>query len=138
MMKKALLFFMFATTFWAFTACKHEEPRENRGRIVGIFRCPDTEYKNILQGYFIEINGSNEIHYQNAILSFNIDVKDSLKVSDVGRIVISPIDIPYDFTYRIVESGDEGYVSWGDFAESAIHWTPFEVEKQVLIYPKNN
>ena len=121
-------------------ACKSQEPqRENRGRIVGTLSCYDAERENILKGYFIEINGSADgIHYDKTLLSFNIDVKDSIYVA-WGSRVISPIALPYDFTYKIVSYGDEGYVKYEIPCESALEWCPFpplETIWQVLIYPK--
>ena len=121
-------------------ACKPQEPqRENRGRIVGTFQSYDAERVNILNGYYIEINGSNEgIRYDETMLSFNLDVKDSIHM-EWGSRVISPIALPYDFTYKIVRAGDEGFVNFDIPLQTALGWQPFpplDTIPQVLIYPK--
>jgi hypothetical protein len=138
MTKKALLFFMLATTFWVFTACKHEEPRENRGRIVGTLNCYDANHEGLLKGYFVEINGSDSsIHYQDAFLAFHIDIPESISVN-WGIQVITPLSIPYDFTYKILTTKDEEYMFFEAPRQNAMGWHPFDLSRiqQVIVYPK--
>ena len=93
----------------------------NYGKIVGTWECFDINYENLMYGYFVLINDTTTspfIPYNKALLCFNIEVKDTLPFV-FGEKTIEPIEIPYDFTYKTVEYGEDGYVYFGEFAAPA-------------------
>ena len=138
-MKKFIVFAFIAVIL---VACSTNEPdkkteRENYGKIVGTWECLDVNYENLMHGYFVLINDTTTsyIPYQNAYLCFNIDVQDSLPFR-WGEWAINPIELPYDFMYKTVEYGEEGYTYFEMSADNTFAPMLFNVETQVLIFPK--
>ena len=138
-MKKSIVFAFIAVIL---VACSTNEPdkkteRENYGKIVGTWECLDVNYENLMHGYFVLINDTTTsyIPYQNAYLCFNIDVQDSLPFR-WGEWAINPIELPYDFMYKTVEYGEEGYTYFGMSADNTFAPMLFNIETQVLIFPK--
>lgn len=116
-----------------------EEPAvENTGRVLGTYKCYALNYEYVKVGYFIELNYIDSIKlYHNTLLCFHLEMPDSIRPAGWGEYVISPpVVIPYDFTYKILEWGDDGYEYFEPLAEPAVKWTPCSIERQILIYPK--
>ena len=116
-----------------------EEPAvENTGRVVGTFQCYDVNMENIMNGYFIELNYTDSvIQYMETYLCFHLEMPDSIKPTGWGQWVIEPVVIPYNFTYKILEWGDDEYELFEPPSENDNRWTPFCLDNnQILIYPK--
>ena len=142
---KIIIYILALLTFVSCTGINDPDPgtdntpaHENYGKIVGTWECYDINYENLMYGYFVLINDTttSRISYENALLCFNLEVEDSLPFV-FGEKTIEPIEIPYDVTYKTVEYGEEGYISFGMSAVSALTPTNFSIETQVLIYPKD-
>ena len=144
-MKRINVCFIAALSF-LLAACNKNEPdthnaNENVGRIIGTFQCYDSNREYILNGYFVEINYTDStIHYHDALLCFNLNLKEPIPISSWGAQVIPAVAIPYDFSYRILEPGDNEYERFDPPIQTAMEWYPFlplDVIKQVKIYTKN-
>lgn len=95
-MKKVYFFIL---TMMALVACEPTGPEPNSqicsGHIFGTLGCCDENYTTFYKGYFIATDDKD------TILSFNIDVKDSIDVIS-GTHRISDREIPYSFYVTIL------------------------------------
>ena len=131
--------FLLSLAALIFAACETETPEpevENRGVIVGTLGCRDMNWEYDLYGYFVLINPDSTSTTFDSYLAFNLELPYPIGVR-AGTWVITEVALPYDFTYKIVEPGDEGYTEFMPYADNADHWTPFRLDcEQVIIYPK--
>lgn len=131
-MKKFLLFALMAC---AFIACENYEPKQStkelNGKIIGTLGCYDEATKTTFyKGYFVETSDKD------TVLSFNLDVKDSIEVR-YGTYAITPILIPYPFSLTILEPSDPQYVRYTPPIEDTMH-QPITINEiiQVIINPQ--
>lgn len=75
------------------------------GKIVGTMCCVDTINQCSIQGYFI-ITTTND-----SILTFSNDVKIE-KYYGIGGVYGVEYDIPFTFTFELLESSDNDYVHY--------------------------
>ena len=104
----------------AFIACEKSPDTPSKicsGHIFGTLGCTDEQHENFYKGYFIATNDND------TILSFNLDVKDSITVL-YGTYRISHIEIPYSFTFSILKPTDSGYIHFAPPVEDAMHCPP--------------
>lgn len=115
-----------------------EEPTvENKGRVVGTYKCYDINHEYVKVGYFVELNYVDSvIKYHNALLCFHLEMPDSIRPSDWGQMLITPVVIPYDFTYEIFEWGEDGFEEFELVCENQDRWYPCPEDREVFIYPK--
>lgn len=140
---KKLLLLSLAALFFAACETKTPEPEpnpeptvENRGVIVGTLGCRDMNWEYDLYGYFVLINPDSTSTTYDAYLAFNLELPYPIGVR-AGTWLITEVALPYDFTYKIVEYGDEGYTEFMPYVDYTDHWTPFRLDcEQVIIYPK--
>ncbi len=103
-MKKVLFFILTTMTL---VACEQTglEPNSKicSGYIIGTLGCCDENYTTFYKGYFIATNDKD------TILSFNIDVKDSIDVIS-GTHRISDREIPYSFYVTFLTPSDKRYI----------------------------
>lgn len=132
-MKKLFLFAMMAVLL---VACEAKDPnpaaRIYTGNIVGTLGCYDASTHTIFyKGYFIETDE------RDTVLSFNIDVEDSIEVK-YGTYVIPSIKIPYSFTLITLDMKDKQYIHYEVPIDDAMHQPfskPLNEINQVLINP---
>ena len=131
---KKLKLFLFAIMAVTLVSCKRNEPelesKIHTGRIIGTLGCYDEATRTTFyKGYYIETSTKD------TVLSFNIDVQDSIHV-EYGSRVISPIQIPYSFTLTVLKPGDPRYINYAPIIDDTYHQhitTANEI--QVLINP---
>ena len=107
---KKLKLFLFAIMAVTLVSCKRNEPelesKIHTGRIIGTLGCYDEATRTTFyKGYYIETSTKD------TVLSFSIDVQDSIYV-EYGSRVISPIQIPYSFTLTVLKPGDPRYINY--------------------------
>ena len=131
---KKLKFFLLAVMAVMLVSCKGNEPelesKIHTGRIIGTLGCYDEATRTTFyKGYYIETITKD------TVLSFNINVQDSIHV-EYGSRVITPIQIPYSFTLTVLKSSDSRYIHYAPIIEDMYHphiTTANEI--QVLINP---
>lgn len=105
-MKKVYFFIL---TMMALVACEPTGPEPNSqicsGHIFGTLGCCDENYTTFYKGYFIATEDKD------TILSFNIDVKDSIDVIS-GTHRISDREIPYSFYVTFLTPSDKRYIHY--------------------------
>ena len=115
-------------------ACNQEQPVRNcKGSIVGTLGCYDKETRTTFYKGYIILTSNND-----TILSFNLDVNDTINVQYGETDFSSPITIPYKFSYEILSSNDERYVHFADIIQDAMRPGPAYptcVNKQAMITP---
>ena len=115
MIMKTKLFFI-AVLAVVLAGCNNNEPEVLNGKIVGTMGCCDEATRTIFyKGYFVETSNKD------TVLSFNLDVQDSIYVEYGTRVIQPPIQIPYSFTLTVLEPGDPRYVHYAPIVEDAYH-----------------
>lgn len=115
-MKKILLIVL---AMLSLMACENKEKEKEQklsktgfGTIIGTLGCYEKQDKTKFhKGYFIKTN------YNDTVLSFNIDVQDSIDVP-YGINIIDSIDIPYIFKIRFLLPNNSNYVDFSIPLES--------------------
>lgn len=128
---KTKFFLLVALLAVVLGGCKPNEPEVLTGRIVGTMGCYDEATRTTFyKGYFIETSNKD------TVLSFNLDVQDSIYVEYGTRVIQPPIQIPYSFTLTVLEPGDPRYVHYAPIIDDTFHLhitTANEI--QVIINP---
>lgn len=129
---------LFALLALALAACDQEQPIRNcAGIIVATLGCYEDEndksdISTYHEGYVI-LTSNND-----TILSFDLDVNDSIH-RGYGILRIYPeYEIPYKFSYRILSPKDKRYVNFDAPSQDAFHpgfTTPPTMLKQAITTP---
>lgn len=133
--------FLLSLAALIFAACETETPEpevENRGVIIGTCGGIDFAGENYKEGYFVLINPDSTTKTYDSYLAFDLELPYPIEVKP-GPWLITEVALPYDFTYRVINPGDEEYQEFIPDATTTDHWTPFppmDSIKQVVIYPK--
>ena len=99
-MKKVVYFCLLACIFYS---CQNEEPLTS-GQIVATIGCMDTR-SNYHYGYIIKTSK------EKYLMTFFLD-KEYVPIIEYGCYDISPIDLPYLFTYEYVHKNDTDFVDY--------------------------
>lgn len=138
-MKKFIPSCFFIVFILLLATCKTDSPTRKqssgpKGVIIGTLGCYDKEYENVLHGYFIDID------QKDTFLTFHLDMQEPILVQ-WGTRAIYEIEIPYRFTYRVLEPNDDMYVDFelpaesGDYESLCVDLLTI---KQIAIYPEQS
>ena len=135
-MKNKLI--LFAMLVLCLAACDQEQPIRNcTGTVVATLGCYEDENdksdrSTYHEGYVI-LTSNND-----TILSFDVEVMDSIH-KGYGILRIFPYyEIPYKFSYKILNSNDKRYVRFDAPCQDAFHpgfTTPPTMLKQASVTP---
>lgn len=116
-------------------ACKPiNQPELCSGIIVGTICCLDTVNQRTMQGYYI-ITDKND-----SILTFNNEIKVLAYVGTTGIYGIDNHEIPFEFTYNLLEPANDDYIHYILPVSNALFppmLYPIEHFKQALVKPLN-
>ena len=128
-----------AVVLMILVACsKKNSPTEpsdiDSGNIIGKIGCYDVQDTDctIMQKGFVIVTNHND-----TFLTFHLEGADTISVT-YGTYTISPIAIPYNFNYKLLETTDERYVHIAPIIEDCMHLPitiPLETMNQAIITP---
>ena len=113
--------FLFAIVTLAFVGCNTNNPEQKKyaGSIIGTLGCYDEDTRTTFyKGYIVETDEKD------TVLSFNIDVRDSIDVRYGTYYVIPAVRIPYTFSILTLNMDDGRYVNYAIPIEDALHIGP--------------
>lgn len=138
-MKKILLI---ALAMLSLVACENKSKEQKLyktcfGTIIGTFGCYDKQDNpQFHKGYLIKTYHISRTNYSDIVLSFDIDVQDSIDVP-YGITMIDSIDIPYIFKIHFLLPTNSNYVDFAIPIEYGTQQTEISVKsiEQVQVEP---